>query len=82
MFSTSKRDTRRINNQSINYIMTREQEKAFLKENAEELVERFNDHIFARDIKLSEFEGENLKRLKLGLLAILFKQMLEERGLA
>ena len=77
----SKRDTRRIN-QPNQLIMTREQTAAFLKDNAQELTSRFNAYTLAHGIKLSDFTGENLKKLQVRLAAVHLKEMLEERGIA
>ena len=62
--------------------MTREQTAAFLKDNAQELTSRFNAYTLAHGIKLSDFTGENLKKLQVRLAAVHLKEMLEERCIA
>ena len=62
--------------------MTREQTAAFIKENAQELTSRVNAYTLAHGIKLSEFTGENLKKIQVRLAAVHLKEMLEERGIA
>ncbi len=62
--------------------MTNEQTAAFIKENAQEIANRFNAYTLAHGIRMSDFTGENLKKLQVRLAAVHIKEMLEERGIA